>query len=180
MKILLISDTHGRHIDRISAYAEEWKADVCIHAGDFGFYDATSVEAMSQRELYLLVIHSALPADEKASLLKGDAQNWKEAIIQKRLLGVFSDFLADKMRFGWPVYATWGNHDDAVVVLRMIKTPISNLRSCTKTHFTTFRILYFSVSAGIALRKRRSPCGVPECPERDAVHPVFSPNMQTC
>ena len=128
MKILLISDTHGRHIDRISAYAGEWKADVCIHAGDFGFYDAASVEGMSQRELYLLVKHSALPDDEKASLLNGNAQNWKEAIIQKRLLGMFPDFLAGKMRFGWPVYAIWGNHDDADVILRMMKTPVSNLR----------------------------------------------------
>ena len=128
MRILLISDTHGRLIDRISAYGEEWKADICIHAGDFGFYDTTSVEAMSQRELYLLVKHSALPDDEKAALLGGNAQNWKEAIIQKRLLGIFPDFLVGKMRFGWPVYATWGNHDDADVVLRMIKTPIPNLR----------------------------------------------------
>ena len=146
MKILLISDTHGRHIDRISAYAGEWEADVCIHAGDFDFYDATSVEAMSQRELYLLVKHSALPDDEKASLLKGNAQNWKEAIIQKRLLGVFPDFLADKVRFGRPVYATWGNHDDAEVVLRMIKSPIPNLRIL---HENTFYDLSDFVLLGI-------------------------------
>ena len=128
MKILLISDTHGRHLDRISAYASEWKADLCIHAGDFGFYDAASVEAMSQRELYLLVKHSALPADEKASLMKVNAQNRKEAILQRHLLGTFPDFLSGKMRFGRPVYATWGNHDDADVVLRLIGDPISNLR----------------------------------------------------
>ena len=41
MKILLVSDTHGTKIDLISAYAEEMKADICIHAGDFGFYDKT-------------------------------------------------------------------------------------------------------------------------------------------
>ena len=146
MKILLISDTHGRHIDQISAYAEEMGADICIHAGDFGFYDATSVEAMSQRELYLLVKHSALPDDEKASLLKGNAQNWKDAIIQKRLLGVFPDFLADKVRFGRPVYATWGNHDDAEVVLRMIKSPIPNLRIL---HENTFYDLSDFVLLGI-------------------------------
>ena len=34
MKILLISDTHGTNIDRISAYAAELDADLCIHAGD--------------------------------------------------------------------------------------------------------------------------------------------------
>ena len=77
MKILLVSDTHGTKIDLISAYAEEIKADFCIHAGDFGFYDKTSADAMSQRELYLLVKHSDLPEEEKAALLKGNAQDWK-------------------------------------------------------------------------------------------------------
>lgn len=135
MKILLISDTHGTNIDRISAYAEELRADVCVHAGDFGFYDTTSVDAMSQRELYLLVKHSALPDEEKAPLLKGNAQDWKAAVVEKRLLGMFPDFLADKMRFGWPVYATWGNHDDADVVQRMIKAPVANLRMLHETAF---------------------------------------------
>ena len=68
MKILLISDTHGAHIELISAYAEEMKADICIHAGDFGFYDQTSADAMSQRELFLLIKHCALPEDEKEEL----------------------------------------------------------------------------------------------------------------
>ena len=146
MKILLVSDTHGRHIDRISAYAGEWKADVCIHAGDFGFYDSSSVEAMSQRELFLLVKHSALPDDEKAALLKGNAQNWKEAIVRKHLLGMFPEFLADKMRFDRPVYAVWGNHDDAEVVLRMMKDPIPNLRIL---HENTFYELADFVLLGI-------------------------------
>lgn len=128
MKILLVSDTHGANIELISAYAEEMKADICIHAGDFGFYDNTSADAMSQRELYLLVEHSALPEDEKVALLKGDAKSWKEAVVSHHLLGLFQDFLDDRMRFAWPVYATWGNHDDAEVVLRMMKAPVQNLR----------------------------------------------------
>ena len=135
MKIQLISDIHGTNIDRISAYAAEWDADLCTHAGDFGFYDATSADAMSQRELYLLIEHSPLPDDEKAALLKENAQSWKETVIEKRLLGVFPDFLADKKRFGWPLYATWGNHDDAEVVLRMIKDPVPNLRMLDENTF---------------------------------------------
>ena len=128
MKILLVSDTHGTKIDLVSAYAEEMKADICIHAGDFGFYDNTSADAMSQRELYLLVKHSDLPEEEKTALLKGNAKGWKEAIVSHHLLGRFQEFIDDKMRFAWPVYATWGNHDDSEVVLRMMKTPVPNLR----------------------------------------------------
>ena len=97
MKILLVSDTHGASIELISAYAEEMKADICIHAGDCGFYDNTSTDAMSQRELYLLVKHSALPEDEKETLLQGNAQEWKEAIVSRHLLGRFQDFLDDRM-----------------------------------------------------------------------------------
>ena len=146
MKILLISDTHGTNIDRISAYTAELDADLCIHAGDFGFYDTASADAMSQRELCLLIEHSPLPDDEKASLLKENARSWKEAVIRKHLLGDFPDFLADKMRFGWPVYATWGNHDDAEVVLRMIKDPVPNLRML---HENTFYDLSDFVLLGI-------------------------------
>ena len=144
MKILLISDTHGTNIDLTSAYAAEWDADLCIHAGDFGFYDAVSADAMSQRELYLLIEHSPLPDDEKAALLKENAQSWKETVMEKGLLGAFPDFLADKMRFGWPLYATWGNHDDAEVVLRMIKDPVPNLRMLHENTFyelTDFALL---------------------------------------
>ena len=128
MKILLISDTHGRNIDLISAYAEEMKADICIHAGDFGFYDNASIDVMSQRELFLQLKHSNLPEDRKVCLLQKSAKEWKSLIRKERTLGNFNDFLSDKMRFGWPVYATWGNHDDALVVLQLIKSPIRNLQ----------------------------------------------------
>ena len=138
MKILLVSDTHGSNIELISAYAEEMKADICIHAGDFGFYDKTSADAMSQRELYLLVKHSDLPEEEKAVLLKGNAQDWKEVMGKHHLLGRFQDFLDDRMRFAWPLYATWGNHDDAEVVLRMMKDPVANLQILhEKTFYNT-------------------------------------------
>ena len=113
MKILLISDTHGRNINLISAYAEEMKADICIHAGDFGFYDNASVDAMSQRELFLQLKHSDMSEDRKVCLLQKSAKEWKTLIRKERTLGNFNDFLSDKMRFGWPIYATWGNHDDA-------------------------------------------------------------------
>ena len=79
MKILLISDTHGRNINLISAYAEEMKADICIHAGDFGFYDNASVDAMSQRELFLQLKHSDMSEDRKVCLLQKSAKEWKSS-----------------------------------------------------------------------------------------------------
>lgn len=126
MRVLLISDTHG-HVDRIQEYAEHAKADVCIHAGDFGFYDDASIDGMNQRELYLQVKHSDLPEGEKTQVLKAGASVWEKVIKEHNLLGTFHEFLDGGREFGWPVYAIWGNHDDANVALRMIKKPIPYL-----------------------------------------------------
>ena len=60
VKILLISDTHG-HLNLINERALETKADMVIHAGDFGFYDQDSVNRLSGRELFLLIRHSRFP-----------------------------------------------------------------------------------------------------------------------
>lgn len=137
MKILLISDTHG-HVDRIPEYAEHAQADICIHAGDFGFYDAASADGMNQRELYLQVKHSDLPKNEKASLLKGDASVWKKAIAEHKLLGTFQEFLDGEREFGWPVYAIWGNHDDADVALQMVRRPVPYLHMLNERTFADF------------------------------------------
>lgn len=126
MKILLVSDTHG-HINRITEYAICANADICIHAGDFGFYDEQSVAALSQRELYLQIKHSDLPDSQRMELLKANASGWKAAITEHRLLGDFTEYLDGARKFDLPVYAVWGNHDDAEVVLRMIKDSVGNL-----------------------------------------------------
>lgn len=60
MRLLLISDTHGRPgiIDNLAA---KINADAVIQAGDSGFHDDGSYERLSDRELRLLVVHSDLP-----------------------------------------------------------------------------------------------------------------------
>jgi len=57
MRLLLISDTHGR-LGIIDALASHVRADAVIHAGDFGFYDDGSYGRLSARELRLQVVHS--------------------------------------------------------------------------------------------------------------------------
>ncbi len=57
MKALLVSDTHGK-LDVVNQLIDKTKADLVIHAGDFGFYDETSYRRLSTRELLLLVSHS--------------------------------------------------------------------------------------------------------------------------
>jgi hypothetical protein len=50
MRLLLISDTHGK-LDIINELSAQTQADAVIHAGDFGFYDDESFERLSDREL---------------------------------------------------------------------------------------------------------------------------------
>jgi Icc-related predicted phosphoesterase len=68
MRLLLISDTHGK-LDIINELLAQTQADAVIPAGDLGFYDEDSFERLSDRELRLHVIHSDLPRAEKDNLL---------------------------------------------------------------------------------------------------------------
>src|SRR5689334_18694434 len=72
-RLLLLSDTHGA-LAQIDDLAARVGADAVLHAGDFGFYDDSSVDRLEARELFLRVIHSDLPDAEKkkAKKLSGD------------------------------------------------------------------------------------------------------------
>lgn len=142
MKILLLSDTHGQ-IDRITELAGTTDADLCIHAGDFGFYDADSISALTQRELYLTVKHSPLPPDVKSGLLKQNAKEWRKAIKEFSLPGNFPDYLSGKRHFPIPVYAVWGNHDDVSLAVSLQRKPIQNLHILHEkccSHVDCFRL----------------------------------------
>ena len=128
MKMLLVTDTHGRNLDLISAYAAEMNAELCIHAGDFGFYGENSLDALTKRELSLLVEHSDLPEEQKQAVRGNASTDELGALVARnRLTGDFPEYLAGRKRFTCPVCATWGNHDDAEVVLDMIRNPVPNL-----------------------------------------------------
>ena len=64
MRLLLISDTHGK-LGVINDLAAQVRADAVIHAGDFGFFDDGGFERLSDRELRLHVAHSDVPRTEK-------------------------------------------------------------------------------------------------------------------
>lgn len=128
MKMLLVTDTHGRNLDLISSYAAEMNAKLCIHAGDFGFYGENTVDALTKRELSLLIEHGNLPEEQKLAMRENTStERLRAYVARNRLTGEFPEYLAGKKRFACPVCATWGNHDDAEVVLDMIRTPVPNL-----------------------------------------------------
>ncbi|HVV69023.1 MAG TPA: metallophosphoesterase [Gammaproteobacteria bacterium] len=114
IKILLISDTHGR-LDIINDLIEKTKVDLVIHAGDFGFYNESSYRHISSRELRLLISHSPYGKDYRV-----DKQTSREMLIEivkrHQLLGDFSAYQDGNKRFDVPIYAVYGNHEDSYVI----------------------------------------------------------------
>ncbi len=115
MRLLLISDTHGR-LGIINELAARVRADAVIHGGDFGFYDDGSLERISRREVRLRVAHSHLSRVEKDRILALRQPDLVRAARKHRLMGDFQSFLDGRESFRVPVYAVWGNHEDADVL----------------------------------------------------------------
>jgi predicted phosphodiesterase len=79
----LVSDTHG-HLDIINNLIDTTKAVLVIHAGDFGFYDDSSYQHLSARELLLLITHSSFRKEyevnkgtDKITLIEKAAFNFR-------------------------------------------------------------------------------------------------------
>ena len=117
MKVLLVTDTHGK-LDALNDLARENLADAVIHAGDFGFYDDASVDRLSERELKLHIVHSDLRRSAKEHLLSRSRDYQREFVRDRLPLSDLPRFLTGEGRFETPVYAVWGNHEDVEVVRR--------------------------------------------------------------
>ena len=64
MRVLLLTDTHGR-IEQINAFAAEYNAQACIHCGDIGLFDHESIRNLPVEELTKILRHSPVSEDEK-------------------------------------------------------------------------------------------------------------------
>lgn len=115
MRILLVTDTHGDLIT-LNDLAKANSTDAIIHAGDFGFYDDTSFNRLSNRELKLRIVHSALSRSEKQNLLSCNTVEKREFVRDHLPPSELPQFLAGDRRFETPIYAVWGNHEDVEVV----------------------------------------------------------------
>src|SRR5262245_15126290 len=114
-RILLLSDTHG-HLDMVDELAARERACAVIHAGDSGFYDDQSVDRLEARELFLRVVHSHLPAGEKARAKKLSGDKMRSFIRESLPLSDLGRWLREGRGFSVPTFAVWGNHEDRVVV----------------------------------------------------------------
>ncbi|MEG2075982.1 MAG: metallophosphoesterase, partial [Victivallaceae bacterium] len=141
-RILLISDTHG-NIDLINQLALQHRADLVIHAGDFGFYHYNSTKNLSSGEMYNLINHSDLPKREKYEILSGTTNDYINAINQHQILGNFEEYYSGKKKFIRPVWAIWGNHEDVQVVFELLRRPLPNLQLLTPDNFVEIESVVF-------------------------------------
>lgn len=114
VRALLISDTHG-NLDIINPLVEKTKADLVIHAGDFGFYDESSYQYLSSRELFLLIVHNVEGKNYEVEK-DDDKKDLIEIAKKNRLLGDYADYQNRTKEFIVPVYAVYGNHEDVNVI----------------------------------------------------------------
>ena len=139
MRLLLISDTHGK-LDAINELATRTRADAVIHAGDFGFYDDSSYERLSERELELHVRHSELLTIEKEEILALPRAERIQAMKVRCPLSDFPSYVSGEKIFEVPVYAVWGNHEDKTLVEALFRgeTKVDNL--FVVHHRVTYRV----------------------------------------
>ncbi|KAI9278615.1 hypothetical protein BDA99DRAFT_492643 [Phascolomyces articulosus] len=119
-RILCTADVRG-NITQLNVLAREANADYIIHTGDFGFYDRSSLDRISDRTLKHLVQYSTLIPPTVRKRLNGSPIEQVRPTIEQSpqpFLSEFPEFLSGKKTLDVPVYAVWGACEDVAVLER--------------------------------------------------------------
>lgn len=114
MRILLLSDIHGR-FDLVNRLAAVTKADAVIISGDLQLESHAHIDRLRTRELFLRIVHSPIK-DRLGSIRRDDRDSLEAIVLEHRLLGLWDDVVSGTLPLEVPVYAVWGNHEDATIV----------------------------------------------------------------
>ncbi|KZT20617.1 hypothetical protein NEOLEDRAFT_1140444 [Neolentinus lepideus HHB14362 ss-1] len=116
-RLLCIADIRGR-LSALNDLAREVNASAIIHTGDFGFFEASSLERINDRTLRHLTMYSPLiPQAQRNHLL--EAQNPPAHIRQTVNVSMLSEFpllLSGQIKLTVPVYTVWGACEDVLVL----------------------------------------------------------------
>ncbi|MBW0463561.1 hypothetical protein O181_003276 [Austropuccinia psidii MF-1] len=133
-RILCIADLRGK-ISQINQLAKDFNAVAVIHSGDFGFYEPSSLDRISDRTLRHLIQYSSLISSQFRSQLLAPSMNL-HSIRQMILsppqtssnsnsnsnstcqfpLSEFPDLLSRKLKLNVPVYTVWGACEDVAIL----------------------------------------------------------------
>ncbi|KAL5530772.1 hypothetical protein ACEPAF_7030 [Sanghuangporus sanghuang] len=116
-RILCIADVRGK-LSSLSDMAREANAKAIIHTGDFGFFEASSLENINDRTLKHLTQYSPLiPNAQRSSLLAPDTPPAAiRAAMTVSLLSEFPLLLSGQIKLSVPVFTVWGACEDVRIL----------------------------------------------------------------
>ncbi|CAL1701959.1 unnamed protein product [Somion occarium] len=116
-RLLCIADIRGR-LSALNDLAREVNADAIVHTGDFGFFEASSLDRINDRTLRHLTMYSPLiPAAQRTHLLA--PENHPSSIRSTVTISLLSEFpllLSGQIKLQVPVYTVWGACEDVTVI----------------------------------------------------------------
>ncbi|OSX60610.1 hypothetical protein POSPLADRAFT_1171705 [Postia placenta MAD-698-R-SB12] len=121
-RLLCIADIRGR-VTTLNDLAREANASAIIHTGDFGFFEASSLDRINDRTLRHLTMYSPLiPAAQRNHLLASEnPPSIIRSTVGISMLSEFPLLLSGQMKLDVPVYTVWGACED-VAVLEKFRT----------------------------------------------------------
>ncbi|KAG7096520.1 hypothetical protein E1B28_003949 [Marasmius oreades] len=150
-RILCIADIRG-HLSILNDLARDANAVAIIHTGDFGFFDASSLDRINDRTLRHLATYSPLiPTTQRTHL---SHENTPAQVVRQSLditlLSEFPLLLSSTIKLNVPVFTVWGACEDVQILekLRLGTYTIPNLHVLDEAHSGT----HLLEVAGLKLR----------------------------
>ncbi|KZT66994.1 hypothetical protein DAEQUDRAFT_767517 [Daedalea quercina L-15889] len=116
-RLLCIADIRGR-LSALNDLARAANASAIIHTGDFGFFEASSLDRINDRTLRHLTMYSPLiPTAQRNHLLAPEnPSSVIRSTVQIQLLSEFPLLLSGQIKLQVPVYTVWGACEDVAVL----------------------------------------------------------------
>lgn len=134
-RILCVADIRGL-LSSLNQLAQQYEATHILHTGDFGFYDHSSLERMTDKTLRHVIQYSPLVSPSSRSNTfsthpNNDIANLRRAVqgSEKNVISELQEFLDGKKQLQVPVYTVWGACEDVSVLekFRSQEYKIANL-----------------------------------------------------
>ncbi|CAO3617431.1 unnamed protein product [Cunninghamella echinulata] len=120
--ILCTADIKGS-LSQLNQLARNANAHCIIHTGDFGFYERSSLERISDRTLkHLIQFSTLIPPNMRTRLNNSPIDQVRRTIEtspQQHYLSEFPDFLSGEKRLNVPVYTVWGVCEDVAILEKL-------------------------------------------------------------
>ncbi|KAG5352298.1 hypothetical protein C0989_002900 [Termitomyces sp. Mn162] len=116
-RVLCIADIRG-HLSVLNDFAREHNAVAIIHTGDFGFFDASSLEpnGINDRTLRHLASYTPFIPSAQREDLNAQSIDAIRSVVNISLLSEFPLLLSGQVKLHVPVYTVWGACEDVRIL----------------------------------------------------------------